>query len=276
MERHTDDEGARGSNPEAEVAFQAERAAAMGDVRATSADVVARYSESRRWRSVPLEGMFHALGDLRGRRLLDFGCGEGQLTTIFAALGAEVMGVDVSPELIGIARRRAELDGVTGSVELRTGDILEMEGLEETFDGLACNAVLHHVPLDTVYPALLRMVKKDGLVVIREPIAYSGGLQRIRDRVPVAKDVSPEERQLGREEIRFLAAQLHDVEERHYYLTARLARLFRFRAAGGGVHPLTMKIAFAFGLLDRVLLTLFPSLSRFAGVIVLRGRIPTR
>lgn len=45
--------------------------------------------------------------DLDGRELLDFGCGIGRLATALAARGARVTGVDLSPEMIAEARRRA-------------------------------------------------------------------------------------------------------------------------------------------------------------------------
>ena len=44
--------------------------------------------------------------DLSGRRVLDAGCGAGQMSVELAARGAEVVAVDISPSLVGIAERR--------------------------------------------------------------------------------------------------------------------------------------------------------------------------
>jgi magnesium-protoporphyrin O-methyltransferase len=44
--------------------------------------------------------------DLRGVRVLDAGCGAGQMTAELAARGADVMAVDISPALVDIARNR--------------------------------------------------------------------------------------------------------------------------------------------------------------------------
>jgi magnesium-protoporphyrin O-methyltransferase len=44
--------------------------------------------------------------DLRGARVLDAGCGAGQMTAELAARGAEVVAVDISPALVDIARAR--------------------------------------------------------------------------------------------------------------------------------------------------------------------------
>jgi magnesium-protoporphyrin O-methyltransferase len=46
--------------------------------------------------------------DLRGRRILDAGCGTGSMAIALAARGAQVIAVDLSPTLITIARARLE------------------------------------------------------------------------------------------------------------------------------------------------------------------------
>lgn len=65
--------------------------------------------------------------DLRGLRILDAGCGTGALAVEAARRGAEVVGVDVSPSLIDIARERLPADLGDGSVTLVAGDMLAPE-----------------------------------------------------------------------------------------------------------------------------------------------------
>ena len=62
--------------------------------------------------------------DLTGMRILDAGCGAGQLTQELAARGARVTAVDISPSLIGLAQARLPQD-LLGRVEFRTGDMLD-------------------------------------------------------------------------------------------------------------------------------------------------------
>ncbi|HVB34918.1 MAG TPA: glycosyltransferase [Patescibacteria group bacterium] len=80
--------------------------------------------------------LFRSLGPLSGKEILDVGCGEAELSTQLARLGASVTGVDISPELVEVARQRAVADGVR--------DILETPLPEERFDLAACSAVLRH------------------------------------------------------------------------------------------------------------------------------------
>ncbi|MFO1160329.1 MAG: magnesium protoporphyrin IX methyltransferase [Reyranellaceae bacterium] len=63
--------------------------------------------------------------DLRGRRVLDAGCGTGTLAVELARRGAEVVAIDLSPTLTGLARDRSAAAGLPGSVEFRVGDMLD-------------------------------------------------------------------------------------------------------------------------------------------------------
>jgi magnesium-protoporphyrin O-methyltransferase len=60
--------------------------------------------------------------DLRGRRLLDAGCGTGALATEAARRGAHVVAIDLSPTLVDLARERAPRDL---RIDFRVGDMLD-------------------------------------------------------------------------------------------------------------------------------------------------------
>src|SRR5918996_1640389 len=53
-----------------------------------------------------LEYAYHLLGDVRGLRIIDFGCGSGGNAVQLANRGAHVWAVDISEDLIRIAKRR--------------------------------------------------------------------------------------------------------------------------------------------------------------------------
>jgi magnesium-protoporphyrin O-methyltransferase len=62
--------------------------------------------------------------DLRGARILDAGCGTGALAFELASRGADVIGVDISPQLIDIAIQR-QPEHVDGSLRFSAGDMLD-------------------------------------------------------------------------------------------------------------------------------------------------------
>lgn len=63
--------------------------------------------------------------DLRGRRVLDAGCGTGALAVEAAKRGAQVVAIDISGTLVGLAKQRAPTIEGGGSVEFLVGDMLD-------------------------------------------------------------------------------------------------------------------------------------------------------
>lgn len=81
--------------------------------------------------------------DLTGARILDAGCGTGALAVAAAARGAEVLAIDLSPTLIGLARERAEAHRGPGRVTFRSGDMLDPA--LGTFDHVvAMDSLIHY------------------------------------------------------------------------------------------------------------------------------------
>jgi len=62
--------------------------------------------------------------DLTGARILDAGCGTGALAFELAERGADVVGIDISPQLIEIAQKRSPAR-VAGSLTFQAGDMLD-------------------------------------------------------------------------------------------------------------------------------------------------------
>lgn len=86
--------------------------------------------------------------DLSGARVLDAGCGPGVMALELAARGARVVGVDLSADLISVARERAASAALGPDAEtpdFRVGDFLEVAS--EGFDYLVSMDCLIHYPL---------------------------------------------------------------------------------------------------------------------------------
>ena len=73
-----------------------------------------------------------------GERILDLGCGTGQLTAEIAASGAQVVGLDSSPEMLGQARQNYP------NLNFVLADATDFR-FEEPFDAVFSNAALHWV-----------------------------------------------------------------------------------------------------------------------------------
>ncbi len=87
--------------------------------------------------------------DLTGQRLLDAGCGTGALAIEAAQRGAEVVAVDLSPTLVGLARERMPAALEPGRIDFRVGDMLDPG--HGSFDHVvAMDSLIHYRAVDVV------------------------------------------------------------------------------------------------------------------------------
>jgi ubiquinone/menaquinone biosynthesis C-methylase UbiE len=251
---------------QAELAYQARQAAAQS-LRATPRATLEEYRDCRRWRSHRKQYTFSLVHKSKPVKVLDFGCGSGDSSTELAFCGYEVTGLDVSPDLLELARKRAELDGVAERCQFVLADGGQAPFPDNTFDMILVQAVLHHVNMAECLAQLRRILKPGGHLVIVEPVAFSRWLQKLRDITPVEKDISPNERQLGLADLREIANFFEVLETRYFHITTRLNRLFSNQSVLGRAALASL------ARLDWLLLKL-PGVSHFAGTVVLRCRKP--
>lgn len=81
--------------------------------------------------------------DLRGHRVLDAGCGTGAASVELARRGAEVVAVDLSPQLVRMARERLPGDLGPGSVAFLVGDMLDRR-LGHFDHVIAMDSIIHY------------------------------------------------------------------------------------------------------------------------------------
>jgi trans-aconitate methyltransferase len=110
-----------------------------------------------------------------GERILDLGCGTGQLTSRIAEAGASVLGVDASPEMIGQARQNFP----KLSFSLQDGEKL---GFASEFDAVFSNAALHWMlQAGDVAEGIYRALRSGGRFVAE--FGGKGNIRRIEDAI---------------------------------------------------------------------------------------------
>jgi SAM-dependent methyltransferase len=114
-----------------------------------------------RWAEGPdaRETAFAAVAEVRPRRFLEVGCGEGELAErVQAELGCEVVAVDQSERMVELTRARG--------VDARIADVQELPFEDASFDCAAANWMLYHVPqLDRALSELARVLRPGGRLV---------------------------------------------------------------------------------------------------------------
>src|SRR5262245_31918393 len=88
---------------------------------------------------------FRLLGDVRGKRMLDFGCGSGHTGVYLALLGAEVWGFDLSSVGVQLAQQTAERYGLSSRARFECMDAAQLTYPDASFDLVLGIGVLHHV-----------------------------------------------------------------------------------------------------------------------------------
>ena len=105
------------------------------------------------------QGLLELLHPIEGERILDLGCGTGQLTNEIAQSGAEVVGLDASPEMIGQARQNYP------GLRFVLQDAGEMQ-YDGECDAIFSNAALHWMQdAPKVASAMARALKPGGRLV---------------------------------------------------------------------------------------------------------------
>ena len=114
------------------------------------------------------EATLDLAGLCKGERVLDVGCGTGNLTLWAKNRVGEtgtVCGIDPAPEMVEAARGKSADAGV--DIELRTGVIERIPFPEDTFDVVLSSFMVHHIPED---------VKRAGFKEVRRVLVPGGRL----------------------------------------------------------------------------------------------------
>jgi 2-polyprenyl-3-methyl-5-hydroxy-6-metoxy-1,4-benzoquinol methylase len=134
-----------------------------------------------------------ALGDVRGKAILDVACGSGLYLAVLAKEGALVSGQDLSPNAISESRSNMERLGLPARLEL--GDAARLAFEDASFDGVISGDFVEHIQLDakrSFFAEVFRVLKPGGVFVIKTPnltyLRFSVLLKRI---AVVARGQSP-------------------------------------------------------------------------------------
>ena len=102
---------------------------------------------------------------LAGLRILDVGCGAGILAEPLARMGAAVVGIDPSPEIVAAARLHAAESGL--AIDYRAAAAEDLAAAGERFDVVTALEVVEHVTdVERFIAACASLVKPGGLMIV--------------------------------------------------------------------------------------------------------------
>ena len=140
-----------------------------------------------------------------GMTVLELGCGTGYFTQELARSGADVVAIDVSPELLEIARSNCSAPNVRYQIE----NAYALSYPEAVFDSVVGSSVLHHLEIAAAIRNIYRALKPGGTIYFTEPNMLNPQIA-IQKNVPLIKQKlgdSPDETAFFRWPLRRLLEQ---------------------------------------------------------------------
>jgi SAM-dependent methyltransferase len=190
-----------------------------------------------------------------GMTILEVGCGTGYFTGELARSGAEIVAIDVSPELLEIARANYSAPNVRYEIQ----NAYALMYSDATFDSVVGSSILHHLEIEQALREIYRVLKPRGTIYFTEP-------NMLNPQIAIQKNVPWVKRRLGDSpnETAFFRWLLRRLLEKTGYRDVRIDP-FDF------LHPKT-----PVALIDRVnalgrFLENVPVISEFAGSLYIRA-----
>lgn len=176
------------------------------------------------------EFVFNSLMEFKqsGAKILDFCCGNGEMSMMLAHKGFQVTGIDISDISIENCKERAKKEGVSHLTTFKVMDAEDMKDFKEnTFDAILCYGVLHHLDLTRAFPELARVLKPNGKVVCDEPLNYNPVIKLYRKLTPHLRTAWEAEHILDKRSLKLASESFETVDVYSFHLATLLAFPFR-------------------------------------------------
>ena len=154
------------------------------------------------------------LGNLRGKRLLDVGCGLGEASVYFAMRGADVTSSDLSQGMLDATTRLAEANGVSIRQHLASAEDMGLATTDK-FDVIYAGNLLHHVDIDATLSRIKPHLADEGVLITWDPLAYNPAINVYRAMATEVR--TPDEHPLKWSDIGLFRRHFSDVETRYFW-----------------------------------------------------------
>lgn len=221
------------------------------------------------------------LGNIKGKKILNPGCGAGEETIYMALKGAKINAFDISQGMIDVAKKLAGKFRVEKSVILEKMDAEKEKYPDNTFDIIFGNSILHHININKSAKEFHRVLKNGGKAVFIEPLAYNPIINRYRT---MAKEVrTKDEHPLTYRDIKEFNKYFKEVKHQEFQFTTLLIfcyfylfervnpnqdRYWKKIIRDGKKYTFVFKVLYR---LDKIILALFPYLKRYCWVTVIEA-----
>ena len=194
----------------------------------------------------------------KDKDLLEYGCGVGGGTHLWARNSARVSGIDISSEGIKKAIESAEKKGL--NIAFYTMNAEETTFQDDAFDVVVGVGIIHHLDLEKSYAEIARILRPNGYAFFLEPLAHNPLINLYRLFTPALR--TPDEHPLKMKDIELAERYFGSVTPQFYQLAGMLAFPFRYFSFFETVVDRLNKF-------DQFLFKKIPFLRRYAWVTIL-------
>lgn len=219
------------------------------------------------------------LGDLKGKKILNPGCGAGEESIYLAQQGAKMYGTDLSSGMVEVSKKLAKKFKLQDDIKFEKMDAQNLKYKDGYFDLIFGNSVLHHLgDLNKAAKEFKRVLKKGGKCVFIDPLAYNPFINIYRKMAMGVRTY--DEHPLTFDDVEIFKKHFKRVKHYefqlftlliffHFYLIQRIhpnkARYWKKIIKEGHRYKHAFNILFV---IDKVVLKLLPFLRRYCWVIV--------
>lgn len=166
----------------------------------------------------------NTMGDIKGKRVLDLGCGMGEASVYFALKGAIVTAADISPEMIRVVNQLAEKWKTHVNARVMIAEDMDLPSND--FDFVFGNGILHHLDRKKAYNEIYRILKPGGRAVFIEPLCYNPliSIYRVMARTVRTKNEKP----FRFRDLRYLRKLFSRVRHSEFWLATQLIFIYFF------------------------------------------------
>jgi 2-polyprenyl-3-methyl-5-hydroxy-6-metoxy-1,4-benzoquinol methylase len=116
------------------------------------------------------KGILKIIGNVKGKEILDLGCGTGKWSIILNKKGAKVTSVDNSKEMLDVLNKKIKLEKL--KINTLKKDISKLK-LNKKFDIIVMGLVMNHIKnLDKLFKIIRAHLKSGGIFLMSDPVYF--------------------------------------------------------------------------------------------------------
>lgn len=200
---------------------------------------------------------------IQGKKILDYGCGNGVHSTWLAEYGGRVTGIDLSEKSLQIAREKAKAKKIEDKIQFLVMDCEDLKFPDNYFDIVFDGGTFSSIDLNKALPEIARVLKSDGFLIGIETLGHNPltNFKRQINKLTGKRTEWATEHIFKMEDLKRAEKYFKKIETHFFHLVSWI--IFPILNLPGGKFLLKL-----FERIDSFLIFIFPFLGRFSFKIV--------